>query len=121
LASPDETVAATPTPSQRSIAANLAKAEAEHLQVARLLGEPQVDLAAVVTPQAPTTRQAASPRPSRERLFVYQASADSYTQNQEHSAGRDTHGLIARSISHDELYESVSRLSADADRLTLKF
>jgi hypothetical protein len=114
-----EMVPAIPTPSQRSIAANLAKVEAERLQVGRMLGEPEVNLTAAVM-RSETLDQIRVPEPTRERLFVYQAPADDF-EMQANRPGRDTHGLIARRINQADLYDSVRRLSADADRLTLKF
>jgi len=111
---------AAPTPSALSIAANLAKVEAQRLQVGLLLGEPQVELAALVN-QSKTLSRVAIPQPSRERLFVYQAPTEDFAMQAQRPAGPDTHGLIARRISQDELYDSVSRVSADGDRLTLKF
>lgn len=116
----EDIIPAQPSPSERSIQANLNTIEAEQIQVGRLLGEPQVDLAAAVT-NSETLGQVTVPQPSRERLFVYQAPTDDFVMESEHSTSRDTHGNIARRISQDELYESVSRLTADADRLTLKF
>ena len=113
-------VPATPTPSELSIAANLARVEAESFQVGRLFGEPQVDLAAAVT-SSETLGQVTVPQPSRERLFVYQATTEGFDMEAQRPAGRDTHSLIARRISQDELYDSVSRVTADGDRLTLKF
>ncbi len=118
--SAEDMVPATPSPSERSIAANLAKVEAERLQVGRLLGEPQVDLAAAVT-NSETLGKVTVPEPTRERLFVYQAPTEDFMTESESPAGRDTHSLIARRISQDELYDSVSRVSADGDRLILKF
>jgi len=111
---------AFPTPSERSIAANLATIEAEQIQIGLLLGEPEVDLAAAVT-STDILSQATLSQPTRERLFVYQAPTDDFVMERDQSQVRDTHGNIARRISQDELYESISRLSADADRLTLKF
>ncbi len=116
----EDILPATPSPSERSIAANLATIEAEQIQVSRLLGEPEVDLAAAVT-QTETLSQVTVPQPTRERLFVYQAPTDDFTMEQETSSGRDTHGIIARRISQDELYDSARRVTADGDRLTLKF
>lgn len=118
--SAENMVPATPSPSERSIAANLARVEAEQFQVGRLLGEPQVDLAAAIT-KSETLGKVTVPAPTRERLFVYQAPTDDFSMEAERPAGRDTHSLIARRISQDELYDSVSRVSADGDRLTLKF
>ncbi len=113
-------VPATPTPSELSIAANLARVQAESFQVGRLLGEPQVNLAAAVT-RSETLGQVTVPQPSRERLFVYQAPTEDFDMQAQRPTGRDTHSLIARRISQDELYDSVSRVTADGDRLTLKF
>lgn len=116
----EDIIPAEPSPSERSIAANLLTVEAEQIQVGRLLGEPQVDLAAAVD-QSETLSQVTVPQPTRERLFVYQAPTDDFVMEGDQPATRDTHGNIARQINQDELYESVSRLTADADRLTLKF
>jgi len=109
-----------PTPSQLSIAANLATVEDAQLQVGRLLGEPQLDLAAAIT-QSATLGQVSIPEPTRQHLFVYQGSPTNFSVEREKDSGRDTHSLIANRISHDELYDSVSRLSAGGNHLTLKF
>lgn len=118
--SAEDMVPPTPSPSERSIAANLAKVQAEQLQVGRLLGEPQVDLAAAVT-RSESLGQVTVPEPTRERLFVYQAPTEGFAMTAEGMSGRDTPSLIARRISQDELYGSVRRVTADGDRLTLKF
>lgn len=110
----------TPTPSQQSIAANLASAEAEQVQVGRLLGMPEVDLAAVIS-KSESLNQVTVPEPTRKRLFVYQGSGAEFNSGFERESGRDTHSLIANRISNDELYESVSRVTAGGDHLTLKF
>ncbi|GAB5562735.1 MAG: hypothetical protein SynsKO_43820 [Synoicihabitans sp.] len=116
-----DVVPATPTPSQRSIAANLATAEAKQVQVGRLLGEPELNLTAAIQ-KTESLSQITVPQPTRERLFVYQASPEDFTVDRERSSGgRDTHSLIADRISNDELYESVSRVSAGGNHLTLKF
>jgi len=116
----EDVIPVTPSPSERSIAANLATVEAEQIQIGRLLGEPQVDLAATVT-QSETLREITVPQPSRERLFVYQAPTDGFEMVGDDPNARDTHSIIADRISQDELYDSARRLTADADRLILKF
>lgn len=118
--SAEDVIPAMPSPSERSIAANLAKVEAERLQVGRLLGEPQVDLAAAIN-NSETLGKVTVPEPTRERLFVYQAPTEGFSMESERPSARDTHSLIARRISQDELYDSVRRVSADGDRLILKF
>lgn len=115
-----EAVASVPTPSERSIAANLAAAEAGHIQVGRLLGEPELDLAAAIT-NSETLSEVTVPEPTRERLFVYQASPADFSVDREKGSGRDTHSLIANRIRHDELYDSVSRVIAGGDHLTVTF
>ncbi len=115
-----EAVASVPTPSERSIAANLAAAQAEQLQVGLLLGEPELDLAAAIT-NSQTLGEVSVPQPTRERLFVYQSSPADFTVDRENDSGRDTHNLIANRISQDELYDSVSRVSAGGNHLTVKF
>lgn len=115
-----DSIPAAPTPSQLSIAANLATVEDAQLQVGRLLGEPQLDLAAAIT-QSATLGQVSIPEPTRQHLFVYQGSPTDFSVEREKDSGRDTHSLIANRISHDELYDSVSRLSAGGNHLTVKF
>lgn len=115
-----EAVATAPTPSQQSIAANLASAEAEQLQVGRLLGEPDIDLAAAIT-SSESLGEVNVPQPTREHLFVYQPSPADFAVNRENGSSRNTHSLIADRISHHELYESPSRLSAGGNHLTVKF
>jgi hypothetical protein len=115
-----EAVASAPTPSQQSIAANLATAEAEQLQVGRLLGEPDINLAAAIT-NSDSLAQVSVPQPTREHLFVYQPSPADFSVDREKGSRRDTHSLIADRISHHELYESPSRLSAGGNHLTVKF
>jgi hypothetical protein len=115
-----EAVASVPTPSERSIAANLAAAQAEQLQVGRLLGEPELDLAAAIT-NSETLSEVSVPEPTRERLFVYQSSPADFSVDRENNSGRDTHSLIANRISQDELYDSVGRVSAGANHVTVKF
>lgn len=115
-----ESIPAVPTASERSIAANLATVEAEQLQVGRLLGVPELDLAASVS-QSATLGQVSIPEPTRQHLFVYQSSPTDFSVEREQNAGRDTHSLIADRISHDELYDSVSRVSAGGNHLTVKF
>ena len=117
---PADMVPATPTPSERSIAANLATVEAQQAQIGLLLSEPKVDLAAAIT-QTDSLSKVSVPEPTRERLFVYQPTPEDFSVERNRESGRDTHSLIANRISQDELYESVSRLSGGGDHLTLKF
>ncbi len=115
-----DVIPASPTPSERSIAANLATVEAEQVQVGRLLGEPELNLTAAIT-QTDSLSKVSVPEPTRERLFVYQRSLEDFTIDRDSQSGRDTHSLIADRIQNDELYESVSRVSAGGNHLTLKF
>ncbi|MCF3649988.1 hypothetical protein [Synoicihabitans lomoniglobus] len=112
--------AAVPSPSQRSIAANLAAIEAEQPQMINLLNQPRLGLTASA-PRTDPLSEVSGPNASRDRLFAYQANASEFASNDEDASGRDVETLIARRLSDDLLYDSIRRVTAGGDRLTLKF
>jgi hypothetical protein len=112
--------AASPSPSQRSIAANLAAIEAEQPQMINLLNQPQLGLTAHANRTEPLS-EVSGPSASRDRLFAYEANASEFASNNGGGSGRDVEKLIARRLSDDLLYDSVRRVTAGGDRLTLKF
>ncbi|WP_221030640.1 hypothetical protein [Actomonas aquatica] len=118
--SPSKSVA-EPSPSARSIAANLAAVRAEQPEIARLPGEPQINLTASAPSSEPLAGIAMSVGSAREPLFAYQPAGSQLSDDQDDADGPDIHSRIASRLSDDQLYESVRRLTAGGDRLTLKF
>lgn len=110
------------SPSARSIAANLAAVRAEQPEIVRLPGEPQINLTASRPAAEPLTAIAMPANSAREPLFAYQPVGSSNQADGEWAeSGPDVHSQIARHLSDEQLYESVRRLTAGGDRLTLKF
>ena len=110
-----------PSPSARSIAANLVAAQVDHADIGRILGEPQLNLTTNAVSAEPLANMAIPQDSGRQRLFAYHGGADTLGSGATQDAGPDMPVLIASRINEAELYESVSRLSAGGDRLTLKF
>lgn len=108
------------SPSARSIAANLAAIQAEQPDIVPTLSEGRMQL----TASAPTSEPLAAvnaPATARRPLFVFRGDTESYASNDSANDGPDIHGRIASRLSDDQLYESVRRVTAGGDRLTLKF
>jgi hypothetical protein len=108
------------SPSARSIAANLAAIKAEQPEIVPALGDARLQL----TSSAPISEPLASvaaPATARRPLFVFRGNSEAYASNDSANEGPDIHGRIASRLSDDQLYESVRRVTAGGDRLTLKF
>lgn len=107
------------SPSARSIAANLAAVD-NSADWDRVLSGP--DRFNLVQPtRAEPLAQVASPTEvRRERLFAYVDDPANLSSTAEDRAAPIRERLASR-ISEDQLYESVRRMSAGGDRLTLKF
>ncbi len=108
------------SPSARSIAANLAAVEAESGSMSRLLGVPELSLPSNSVKQEPLT-QVSLPDDSRDRLFAYQPNAAKVGTENDSGDGPDIQSRLASRLSDDLLYDSVRRVTAGGDRLTLKF
>lgn len=103
------------SPSERSIAANLAAAEPE---LTRLLGGRSTAIDLDQSVQREPLAELPTPRDQRrQRLFAYDPQLVSYSSmNQAEAPER-----VASRLDESELYDSVRRLSGGGDRLTLKF
>lgn len=112
-------VVAQQTPSARSIAANLAAAD---VSWAAELGLGQEDAARLSrSNRSEPLAQVVSPNDlRRQRLFAYVAEPSAAQLAGEERTGPGRERLASR-LSDQELYESVRRMSAGGDRLTLKF
>jgi len=108
------------SPSARSIAANLAVIEAENGNVSALLGGPKFDLRSAVVAGDPLADVSLSDD-SRNRLFAYQPNASKVGANSAEGEGADIQSRLANRLNDDLLYDSVRRVTAGGDRLTLKF
>lgn len=108
------------SPSERSIAANLAAVRAEQPHLSHLLGGPQVSLKASA-PVADPLSDVSIPSSAREPLFAYQPAGSPGDQVEGEGSVPDIHSRIASRLNDDLLYDSVRRLTAGGDRLTLKF
>ena len=103
------------SPSERSIAANLAAAEPE---LTRLLGR-STSLRLNEAVQREPLAELATPRDQRrQRLFAYDPQLASFSSTGE---GEVAPERVANRLNESELYETVRRLSGGGDRLTLKF
>lgn len=111
----------TDSPSARSIATNLAAVEAEQSQVRRMLGEPELRLATTNMEVDPLAQLNSLEDARRQRLFEYDPTAAPFATNENGAEETRVHTKIASRLSDDVLYDSVRRLSAVGDRLTLKF
>lgn len=102
------------SPSERSIAANLAAAEPE---LTRLLGRSSA-LELNESTQREPLAQLTTPRDQRrQRLFAY----DPHLVSTSSAIQAEAPERVASRLDESELYDSVSRLSGGGDRLTLKF
>jgi hypothetical protein len=108
------------SPSERSIAANLAAVRAEQPQLSRLLGGPQLNLTAS-GPVADPLSDVSVPSSAREPLFAYKPAGSEIDEADGDQSIPDIHSRIASRLNDDLLYDSVRRLTAGGDRLTLKF
>ena len=108
------------SPSARSIAANLEAIEAENSGFTQLLGVPAISLTSAPVKSDPLT-EVSMPQDSRDRLFAYQPNLSDRIENGEGGQGPDIQTQIANRLNDDLLYDSVRRLTAGGDRLTLKF
>ena len=115
-----ETVSDEPSPSARSIAANMAAVRAEQPQLSRFLSEPRINLTSSA-PVADPLADVSVTGSAREPLFAYQPAGSSATQLNGEAEPADIPSRIASRLSDDLLYDSVRRLTAGGDRLTLKF
>lgn len=103
------------SPSERSIAANLAAAEPELTRVLGRVTTLRMGEAAQREPLA----QVVSPREQRrQRLFSYDGQLAGYSAADHEAVAPER---VASRLDESELYESVRRLSGEGDRLTLKF
>ena len=109
----------TLSPSARSIAANLAAAQAAEPEVARqLMGPVQAFEARMIPARATMNEPLASVNPgSAERRARFLASALPAVANRP----APTSDRLASRLSDDRLYEQISRYGVDADRLSIKF
>jgi len=114
-----ELVNPTPSPSARSIAANLAAVEAEQSHISRMLGEPQLTLGKAGVEMDPLAQLESFDDSRRQRLFEYDPSA-AYAANDQ-DTGVVATAKVANRLNDEVLYDTVRRLSAGGDRLTLKF
>ncbi len=112
--------AAAESPSARSIAANLAAVQAEDGSIRGLLGVPELKLATAQPRQDPLT-EVTLPNDSRNRLFAYQPNSAKIGDSSDDGQGPDIHSRLASQLNDDLLYDSVRRVTAGGDRLTLKF
>ena len=108
------------SPSARSIAANLAAVEAENGSVSGLLGVPQLSLPSNTIKSDPLADVSLEDN-SRNRLFAYQPNAARDGADSDGAQGPDIHRRMASQLNDDLLYDSVRRVTAGGDRLTLKF
>lgn len=115
------------SPSARSIAANLAAAEENGLEVGRLVEVRSTSFSGASSPSAGRTArveplaQLTAPGESRRaRLAAYVAAADEQPVITRASS-RGVRDRAASRINEQELYDSVSRLGVGGDRLVLKF
>ncbi len=116
-----EVAVAEPSPSARSIAANLAAVRAEQPEIVRMPGEPTINLTADMPQAEPLAAVAIATGSAREPLFAYQPVGSRLNQDGDAADAPDVHSRIASRLSDDLLYDSVRRLTAGGDRLTLKF
>lgn len=115
-----EARAATPSPSERFIAANFAAIADEQPHVTRLLGAPKINLAATSAADEPLT-QISLNNSTRERLFAYQPNPDTLLDGQNQGTEPDMHRRLVSRLSDEQLYDSVRRVTAGGDRFTVKF
>lgn len=110
------------SPSARSIAANLAAVQAETGDINRLLGVPELSFSsAPASADDEPLRGVSASQVSREPLFAYEPVAYGGEDSDRDAPAPDIHRRIANQLSDEQLYDSVRRLSAGGDRLTLKF
>ena len=107
------------SPSARSIAANLAAAQAAEPEVARqLMGPVQAFEARMIPARATLSEPLASVNPgSAERRARFLASALPAVATRP----APTSDRLASHLSDERLYEQISRYGVDADRLSIKF
>ncbi len=117
----DEPVAEPASPSARSIAANLAAVRAEQPEIARLPGEPRINLTTTSQSAEPLAAIAVPNGSAREPLFAYQPAGSRQHQGSDLAEAPDVPSRIASRLSDELLYDTVRRLIAGGDRLTLKF
>ena len=108
------------SPSERSIAANMAVVRAEQPQLSHFMGGSQIQLT-TSAPVADPLSDVSLPTSAREPLFAYKPAGSEVAQADGDESGPDIHSRIASRLSDDLLYDSVRRLTAGGDRLTLKF
>lgn len=108
------------SPSARSIAANLAAVEAENGNMSTLLGVPELSLPSHTAKRDPLA-EVTLPDDSRDRLFAYKPNAAKVSGDSEDGAGPNIQSRLASRLNDDLLYDSVRRVTAGGDRLTLKF
>jgi hypothetical protein len=113
-------VAASESPSARSIAANLAAVQANGGSIRGLMGVSELNLSTPKPSSDPLT-EVTLPTDSRDRLFAYQPNAAKDGSSIDNGQGVDIHSRLASQLSDDLLYDSVRRVTAGGDRLTLKF
>ncbi len=109
------------SPSARSIAANLAAATESQPEWTSVLSAKVVSLGSSNVNRAEPLAQVSSPKEvRRERLFAYSAQPAAMISSSEERTTTGRERLASR-LSDEQLYETVSRMNAGGDRLTLTF